>query len=218
MATVLEAARTGEGRIVALYLDEVTFYRQPTVAQAYAAQGHEQPLAERSCRSNTATRVIAALNACTGQTTYRRRSKLTLRELVGFHQQLRATYPTADRLYVIEDNWPEHCHPDVLAALEPQEQPFPWHRPANWPTRARPEAVRRWGDWQLPIQLVSLPTYASWTNPIEKLWRWLRQQVLHLHRLADDLPGLRRQVDRFLDRFAEGSSELLRYVGLLVPD
>ena len=63
-----------------------------------------------------------------------------------------------------------------------------------------------------------LPTYASWTNPIEKLWRWLRQEVLHLHRLADRLEELRAEVRRFLDRFALGSLELLRYVGLPVPD
>ena len=36
---------------------------------------------------------------------------------------------------------------------------------------------------KLPIEILQLPTYASWTNPIEKLWRWARQSVIHLHRL-----------------------------------
>ncbi len=63
-----------------------------------------------------------------------------------------------------------------------------------------------------------LPTYASWANPIEKLWRWLRQDLLHLHRLAGDLAGLRAAVERFLERFAHGSLALLRYVGLPLPD
>ncbi|HEX2909583.1 MAG TPA: IS630 family transposase, partial [Chloroflexia bacterium] len=57
-------------------------------------------------------------------------------------------------------------------------------------------------------------TYASWLNPIEKLWRKLRQEELHLHRLADDLAQLRARVDRFLDRFANDSLELLPYLGL----
>jgi len=74
--------------------------------------------------------------------------------------------------------------------------------------------VKRWGDWQLPIQLVLLPTYASWCNPIEKLWRKLKQAVLHLHRRASDLKALRLLVTEFLQQFAAGSSELLRYVGL----
>jgi transposase len=68
---------------------------------------------------------------------------------------------------------------------------------------------------ELPIQLVFLPTYASWLNPIEKLWRWLRQEVLHLHRLSDDWPALKQAVWDFVAQFALGSLDLLRYVGLL---
>jgi transposase len=60
-----------------------------------------------------------------------------------------------------------------------------------------------------------LPTYASWLNPIEKLWRWLKQDVLHLHRLAHDLMKLRQRVLDFLDQFTSGSQPLLHYVGLL---
>jgi hypothetical protein len=40
---------------------------------------------------------------------------------------------------------------------------------------------------------------------------------VHQHRLADQWPTLKAQVAAFLDGFAQGSSELLRYVGLL-PD
>jgi hypothetical protein len=67
----------------------------------------------------------------------------------------------------------------------------------------------------LPIQLLFLPTYASWLNPIEKLWRWLRQQVIHLHGFSDDWPALKARVADFLNQFRNGSTELLRYVGLL---
>ncbi|MCB8937396.1 MAG: transposase [Ardenticatenaceae bacterium] len=67
----------------------------------------------------------------------------------------------------------------------------------------------------MPVQLLPLPTYASWLNPIEKLWRWLKQEVLHLHRFSDDWPELREVVASFLDQFATGSDALLRYVGLL---
>ncbi|MCL5959444.1 MAG: transposase [Chloroflexi bacterium] len=90
--------------------------------------------------------------------------------------------------------------------------------PSNWRTIPRREAQRRWGELRLPVQLMPLPTYASWINFIEKLWRWLKQEVLHMHRLADWLEDLREEVDSFLDRFANGSQALLRYVGLSVPD
>ncbi len=59
-----------------------------------------------------------------------------------------------------------------------------------------------------------LPTYAPWLNPIEKLWHWLKQEVLHHHSLADDWEGLKAAVAAFLARFAHGSSALLRDVGL----
>ena len=214
---IVSAARASGGRSVALYLDELTYYRQPTLALAYAAAGGDQPLAQRSYQSNTATRVVAALNEVTAQVSYRQASRIGIRELVAFHQQLRAAYPVAERLYLIEDNWPIHFHPDVLVALEAQENPFPLYRPRDWSLTPSPAAVKQWGDLHLPIQLVPLPTYASWTNPIEKLWRWLKQVVLHLHRSADRLDHLRAAVCRFLDQFADGSQELLRYVGLLVP-
>ncbi len=88
---------------------------------------------------------------------------------------------------MIRDNWSIHKHPGVR------------------------EALRRWPQ----IRPVRLPTYAPWLNPIEKLWRWLRQDVLKLHRLAGDWPRLRGRVNQFLGQFAAGSQALLRYVGLL---
>jgi hypothetical protein len=217
VAQIVAEARASAGRLVALYLDELTYYRQPTLARAYEAAGDAQPRAQRSYQANTATRVIGALNVVAARVSYRQASRLGVRELVAFHQQLRADYPEAERFFLIEDNWPIHFHPDVLVALEEQENPYPLYRPRHWSLEPSPQAVKQWGQLQLPIQLVPLPTYASWTNPIEKLWRWLKQAVLHLHSYAGNLEQLRQAVCRFLDRFADGSQELLRYVGLLVP-
>lgn len=217
VAQIVAQARASAGRLVALYLDELTYYRQPTLARAYEAAGTSQPLAQRSYQANTATRVVGALNVIGARVSYRQSSHLGIRELVAFHQQLRREYPEAERLYLLEDNWPIHFHPDVLVALEEQENPFPLYRPRHWSLAPSPQAVKHWGHLALPIQLVPLPTYASWTNPIEKLWRWLKQAVLHLHQSAGNLEQLRQAVCRFLDHFACGSLDLLRYVGLLVP-
>ena len=63
--------------------------------------------------------------------------------------------------------------------------------------------------------MLTLPTYASWLNPIEKLWRWLKQEVLHLHRFSDAWDELKEHVDQFLATFSGGSDDLLHYVGLL---
>lgn len=206
------------GAIVTLYLDELTYYRQPSLAWAWDAQGADQPRARRSYRSNTATRLLGTLDVRDGRVVYYQGARVGPQELVRFYQQLRAAYPTAARLYVVQDNWPWHFHPDVTCALEPQEQRWPWYRPPRWATEPSAAAQRRGGALRLPIQLVPLPTYASWLNPIEKLWRKLKQEVLHLHRLAAHLDELRQQVSTYLDQFAAGSLELLRYVGLSPPD
>jgi transposase len=206
--------RASPGRLVLVYLDEFTFYRQPTLANAWEEQGHVQPLAERSHRSDTPTRVIGALNFLDGRVHYRRRTKITLDQIVHFYRDLRTSYPDAERIYVVQDNWPVHTHPDVLLALEDQLSSWPTHHPGSWSSEPSERARKSWESWHLPIQIVRLPTYASWTNPIEKLWHKLKADVLHLHPLADQLDDLRAQVDLFLDRYTTGSAELLHYVGL----
>jgi hypothetical protein len=213
-------ARHAPGQVLVVYLDEATIERHPTSAQAYAPQdrGQSQPRANWGHTSNTLCRVVATLEHGQGRVVYRRASKITIAVLVQFFQDLRAAYPEAERIYVVLDNWPVHMHPDVVVALEPQESRHFRPLPPSWSPTPSAKAVKHWGQLQLPIQLVPLPTYASWCNPIEKLWRKVRQEFTLLHRWADDLAGLRAAIDGFLDQFATGPTELLHYVGLAIPD
>lgn len=199
--------------LVVVYEDEFTFYRRPSQAHAYEQRGKRQPLAEQGYRSNTAWRIGAALNVWTGQVTYVGYSHLTLEHLRVFYQKLVDSYPQAQQVKLIQDNWSIHYHPDVLAALQPQSLPFGVHRPGNWSSEPKAKTPRL----NLPIDILALPTYAPWTNPIEKLWRLVYQEVLHLHRYQDDWAGLKQAVHTFLDQFATGSKDLLRYVGLEDP-
>jgi hypothetical protein len=95
------------------------------------------------------------------------------------------TDPHAETIYLAQDNWPVHKVELVNEALQR-------HR----------------------LTPFFLPTYASWLDPIEKLWRWLKQDILHLHRLASQSQEMRRQVLAFLDQFKNGSDDLLRYVSI----
>lgn len=196
-------------RFVLLYLDEVTYYRQPSVGYDYELMGAPQPRARRSHAKNSWFRIVAALNALSGQVTYLQRSQITVAVLGSFWGALCDAYPQAHTLYVVVDNWPVHFHPDVLAHLQPQLWPWPPYVPPHWTASRQPTRTN------LPIELLCLPTYASWCNPIEKLWRWLKQQHLHLHRLSEDWPGLKQRVAEALDCFQTGSPELLCYTGLL---
>lgn len=217
IAESLAEARASAGRVVALFQDEVTLHRQPSLAPAWAARGRDQPRAERSLRADAPARIVGTLDAADGRVLARRRGALDVPALVGFYTEVVAAYPAAERIDIVLDTWPVHFHPDLLAALQPQACPFPFPRPPSWPAEPSADAVRKWGGFALPIRLVPLPTYASWLNPIEKLWRWLRQDVVHLHPWADDPPALRAAADRFLARFATGATagaELLHSVGL----
>jgi transposase len=197
---------------VLLFEDEFTLYRHPSLAQAFEQNGKAQPLAELGYKSNYTWRIAAALNAWTGQVTYHQARVLDVTRMILFWKKLHLAYPTS-QIQLVLDNWPIHYHPDVVAALQPQTFPFGSHASSHWSTQpARPIPTTLF-----PIRLLFLPTYASWTNPIEKLWRLLRQEVLHLHRYQDDWPALKQRVFAFLDEFALGSKELLRYVGLEDP-
>lgn len=200
--------------VVVLFQDEFTYQRCPTLALAYELSGRSQPLAERGYDPNAEWRVVATLDVWTGRVIYEQHRHIGVKQLIGFYQKVCAAYSYAQHIYMVQDNWPIHHHPDVLAALKPQKLKWPTHVPKTWPTEPTSQAQ----GLNLPIELLMLPTYASWTNPIEKLWRKLKQEELHLHRFQDDWSGLRQHVAACLDRFAEGSRELLRYVGLSEPE
>lgn len=88
-------------------------------------------------------------------------------------------------LTLVWDNWPVHHHPAIAATAA-----------------------------ALAIELLFVPTYAPWTNPIEKLWRWLTEDRLRHHTRADAFPHLQAEVAAWLDQFAHASPALLRYTGL----
>jgi DDE superfamily endonuclease len=176
-------ARRYPRSVAAVFLDEMGYTRWPEPAADWAGAA---PRADKQGAGNGLWRLIGALNPFTGQVQYRDNYVVGRAKVIEFYEQLVAAYPQAQRLYVVQDNWSIHRHPDVLAALR------------QWPQ----------------VEPVWLPTYAPWLNPIEKLWRWLRQDVLKLHRLACDWSALRGRVRAFLDQFARGSERLLEYVGL----
>ena len=207
-------------KYVFLYQDEFTYYRQPTLDRDYEQMGKFQPLARRSYNSDTTFRGVGALNAITGQVTYHQSWKMGVSQLAQFYEFIIGDYPKATIVYMVEDNWPVHYHPDLLAYLQPQHFEFPIHRPSNWPIEPSAKVKKKLEKANfnpLPIKILQLPTYASWANPIEKLWRWVRQAVIHLHRLSDDWSTLKQRIWDFILPFKRGSDELLRYVGLL-PD
>lgn len=172
---------------ILLFLDEMGYYCWPEVTQVWTeAAPAPRPQADRQQTKQQQWRLIGTLNALTGQVDYLEGYIVGRAKVIRMYDHIVTRYPWASHIYVVQDNWSIHQHPEVLDALTKLPQ----------------------------IEPVWLPTYAPWLNPIEKLWRWLRQDVLKMHRLAADWPQLRQQVNAFLDQFVMGSTDLLRYVGL----
>jgi hypothetical protein len=181
-------ARAYPERVVLLYEDGLTYHRRPAVAPAWARRGGPAPPAPLGLTTNKVRRVAARLDARTGRVIAWQRRRFDRRTLLRFDRAVRAAYPAAEVIYLAQDNWPVHTHPDVLAALP-----------------------------GLRIERLPLPTYAPWTDPVEDLWRGLYRDVLHQHAFADDWRGLQAAVASWLDQWSTPSPLLLRMVGLC-PD
>jgi hypothetical protein len=148
--------------------------------------GGEAAVAQRA-GNNQQWRTIGTLKALTGQVNSLDGYLVGRQHVLPFSSRLDHAYPKkVGLMYVIQDNWTIHTPPDVLPALE------------KYP-RLNP---------------VWLPTSAPWLNPIEKLWRGLRQAILKMHRWVEDWPQVKQRGHDCLDQFAHGSAALLRYVGL----
>lgn len=204
------------------YLDELTYDLHPTIDSEWSLAG-DQPTAERGTCGQREGRLLSAMDAESGRLFYRQKQSVGRTDLVDLYREMTKACRTeaceedsrAVRLWVVQDNAPFHFHADVLRELEPQVWPrahpaFEYPLPAQWPDPT--EAAL--SDGALPVQVVPLPTYASWLNPIERLWRWLKQEVLHLHPFAANWKKLKRGVQSFLERFTEGSEALLCYTGV----
>ena len=197
---------------VAFYQDEFAFRRQPTVAKDWTQTGTKHPLANQSLHDDETCYGIGAINAHTGDLVYQQTESATVVATHALYSEICLRYPKAEHIFLIQDNRPVHLHPNLLAALLPQMSAFHKPLPPSW----KGKLSKKIGELaKLPIEILQLPTYAPWTNPIEKLWRWVRQSVLHLHRLADDWQALQHRVMAFMQQFRGGSEQLLRYVGLL---
>ena len=208
----LETARQTPETCVVVYQDEFGFKRQPTLAKDWVETGTTYPVARQSHRSQETCYGIGALNPHTGDVVYQQVENCTVVALHTFYTQICQRYPKAERIYLIQDNRAIHFHPNLIEALLPQTSSFAKPTPPKWTGKPSKKIGKL---AKLPIEILQLPTYAAWTNPIEKLWRWVRQSVIHLHRCSNDWQALQEKVLAFIEQFKGGSQQLLHYVGLL---
>lgn len=131
-------------------------------------------------------RVAGFLNACSGAVHFWDGSKITAAKIAKCLREIAALYPAFEKIYIVMDNWPVHFHPKVMKVLA--EEPR--------------------------LEILRLPTYAPWLNPIEKLWRLTKQNVVHAHEMSNDFNRFKWIVRAFLTQPTSNPIALLRYVGL----
>lgn len=201
-------------RQVLYFLDQLTVYLHPSVGYDWVKPGEVQPLCRQGYRSNRTFRLCGAVNCFTADIEVMVRSKISVSALVEFFKQLSQKHQ-GKTIYIVLDNWTVHWHPDVRAALEPQHYPFTMDLPKSW---QHLKARKKYRNLNLPIQLVYLPTYASWLNPIEKVWKWLKQDVIHLHRMTDDFIALKTRVLEWFTKPTHSAEQILKFIGLKAED
>jgi hypothetical protein len=182
----LKEARANPDRVVLLYEDEASLYRQPSQASLFCLRGKLQPKMPCSCSANTVMRVAGFLNACSGAVHFWDGSKITAGKIAKCLKEISITYAHSEKIYIVMDNWPVHFHPKVMKVIA--ENP--------------------------KLQILRLPTYAPWLNPIEKLWRLTKQSVVHAHGMSNDFNKFKQVVRSFLTKPTTHPEALLRYVGL----
>jgi transposase len=122
---------------------------QPRPGRSWQPAG--EPARQRATyhRYGGVRHMLAALDLATGQMIYRIRERKRWREFLSFLKVLRARWPD-QKLYLIVDNFSPHKHPHV----------------------------RQWAAGN-DVELVFLPTYASWLNWIESEFTALRYFALN---------------------------------------
>lgn len=183
---VAQQVKADPKRFVLLYQDELTYYRCPSVFCDYARCGSDEPLAAQGTGYNTSRRIAGCLDATTGRLICWQRSAFAHQTFLKYLLDVQKRYPDAEGIYVVLDNWPVHFQEDVLKGLVGSK-----------------------------MHLLFLPTYAPWLNPIEKVWRKLKEEVLHLHRYSSRWKELQACVQEWLDKQDRAdNTSLLHSVGL----
>ena len=169
-----------------LYEDEMSFQWRPRVSRAYAPRGRQVQLARQPADARK-RRLAASVEVNTGLVIARQRDRFNVREMYNYFRFVERHFKQAERITIALDNWPVHFHAFVLEELAKR---------------------------QSRIELLPLPTYAPWTNPTEKLWGLLDQDVLDQHEFFADWAGLKQAVADWFVPLEHGSLELLHSIGL----
>jgi len=173
--------------VVLLYLDEHLVGRYPTVARCYSSTGAPGMLARQYAGYNSMLRIIGCLDAASGAVIAKRYGSITVDNFLKFLQLVEEQYPEAQVIYIALDNWSVHINERVLPALQARKS---------------------------KIQLLFQPTYAPWTNPMEKVWLRFNEDVSHMHPHWAKWQPWRLRIDDWIAQVRPPSQAMLQAAGV----
>lgn len=200
-------------KVAVLFLDEHTLTNTPILHADYAKKGNFQKLAELPYLKKLTWRIAATIDAFSGRIVAVQGYKISVNKIIELYQKIVDIYHDFHTIYIIQDNWPVHYHPDIIEAISPQDCKQWLNTPISWRNvKPKNKYVKM---KNLPIQLIPLPCYSPWLNPIEKFWKWLNQKIAYNHPHANDFQSLKQSLENTLLNLQKGHNpELLEYVGL----
>ena len=136
---------------------------------------------------NSMLRIVGCLDAASGAVIAKRYGSVNVDNFLKFLQLVENQYPDAEVLYIALDNWSVHIHERVLPALQAR---------------------------QSKIQLLFQPTYAPWTNPIEKVWLRFNEDVSHMHPHWAKWRPWRLRIDDWIAQVRPPSQAMLQATGV----
>lgn len=173
--------------VVLLYLDEHLVGRYPTLARCYSSTGAPGMLARQYAGYNSMLRLVGCLDAATGAVFAKRYGSVTVDNFLTFLQRVEEQYPNAEVISIALDNWSVHVNERVLPALQAR---------------------------QSKIQLLFQPTYAPWTNPMEKVWLRFNEDVSHMHPHWAKWQPWRLRIDDWIAKVRPASEAMVSATGL----
>ena len=174
-------------RVVLLYLDEHLVGRSPTVARCYSSTGAPGMQARQYAGSNSMLRIVGCLDAASGAVIAKRYGSVTVDTFLTFLQIVEAQYPDAEVSSIALDNWSVHINERVLPALQARQSKIP---------------------------LLFQPTYAPWTNPMEKGWLRFNEDVSHMHPHWAKWQPWRLRIDDWIAQVRPASQAMLQATGV----
>ncbi len=142
-----------DGQAILVYMDEAHFHQDLDLGYSWSLKGVPQWVKSSSPGLSAKMDYYGAYDFARGQCFLWRNSRFNSANTIAFFEALAEWLDAADQtIYIILDG-------------------APWHRSKKVAVAAA----------QLGFTLIRLPAYSPDLNPIEGLWKWMREEITQLH-------------------------------------